>query len=666
MDGDSPDVPAKAERLGRYEVIRHLASGGMADVMLARVSGTGIEGFERHVVLKRIRPEHAKDERFIRMFLDEARLAASLHHSNVVQVNDVGQDRGEYFFAMEYIHGADLRTVLHRVVRAKQQVPLAQVLAIGSAIAAGLHYAHEKKAPDGKPLGVVHRDVSLSNILIGFDGAVKLVDFGIAKAALRAQETRSGTLKGKVAYMSPEQCTGQPIDRRSDIWGIGVVLYETATASRLFTGDTDYMIMDAIVDSKIVSPGKRRADLPTSLSKIIMRALDQDPAKRFQTAGEMRQALDKLAAESNLVATATSMAEWLETLFGAAPEPWIGEGSSGFSGSFGMAKGTTATDRASLTDLHRHAAETVARRRGPSVDPLGDTSAHAEPLDRQSRRMAVADTLPPPVGFELPAAPSTRVRASRGQRAAIALGAAALVAGAIALALSGADDPSPAPMPAPTIAVAAATAPGTATATDSAAAAGSATAPAAAAGSDPAAGSAPAPAPAVATVARPTSTAADVDAFTRPRTKSPVDKGKKPPRTAPAPAPAPAPTPAPAPAPAPPPPAPVVVTPPPAPPAPTPAPPAEPTVIPISVVQRVAAQYEATLATKCESSETLKGEVTVRMHIDAEGKVVRTQVSSTIGKPKVSACIAAQVRTWRFPGRPGDGLATATYSVDFQ
>src|SRR5688572_6960893 len=146
MEGDRP-----AERLGRYEVIRHLASGGMADVMLARVSG--IEGFERHVVLKRIKQEHARDERFIKMFLDEARLAASLHHSNVVQVNDVGEDRGEYFFAMEYIHGMDLRSVLHRVVRAKEKVPLPHVMAIASAVAAGLHYAHGEKGGNGNPPG---------------------------------------------------------------------------------------------------------------------------------------------------------------------------------------------------------------------------------------------------------------------------------------------------------------------------------------------------------------------------------------------------------------------------------------------------------------------------------------------------------------------------------
>src|SRR5882672_4522655 len=183
-----------AVRLGRYEVLKHLASGGMADVLLGRTDG--IEGFERHVVLKRIKPEHAQDLRFIRMLMDEARLAANLHHQHIVQVHDVGEAGGEYFIAMEYLHAEDVRTILLTAGRSRQHVPLGYAMAIVSAAAAGLHYAHERRGPDKRPLGIVHRDVSPSNILVGYDGSIKIVDFGIAKASTR-QETRSSSLKGK-------------------------------------------------------------------------------------------------------------------------------------------------------------------------------------------------------------------------------------------------------------------------------------------------------------------------------------------------------------------------------------------------------------------------------------------------------------------------------------
>src|SRR5258706_7168302 len=179
-----------ADRLGRYVVLKHLASGGMADVLLARTDG--IEGFERHVVLKRIKRELADDQRFIHMFLDEARVAASLHHANVVQVFDIGEADGSYFFAMEYLHGEDLRKLLSAVSKRKEHMPLAHVCQVISAAAAGLHYAHERRGHDKKSLGIVHSDLSPSNIIVGYDGSVKVVDFGIAKATLRSSETSGG------------------------------------------------------------------------------------------------------------------------------------------------------------------------------------------------------------------------------------------------------------------------------------------------------------------------------------------------------------------------------------------------------------------------------------------------------------------------------------------
>jgi len=308
------------EQLGRYTVLQHLASGGMADVLLARADG--IEGFERHVVLKRIRPEFAKDKLFIRMFLDEARIAATLHHQAVVQVHDIGEVDGEYFFAMEYIHGEDVRRILQEAALQHTYLPFGMAVAIASGVAAGLHYAHERRGADKQPLGIVHRDVSLSNILVGYDGSVKVVDFGIAKAAMRTTETRSGNLKGKVSYMSPEQCRGGTLDRRSDIYSLGVVLYELVTTSRLFKG-SDYDMMSAIVHGDVPPPQTRRADVPDALARIIERALAADPVDRFQTAADMRAALEQFARHENLATSPADLAAYMLETFGERLEPWL-------------------------------------------------------------------------------------------------------------------------------------------------------------------------------------------------------------------------------------------------------------------------------------------------------------------------------------------------------
>ena len=309
--------------LGRYQILKHLAQGGMADVLLARTRG--IEGFERHVVIKRIRAEQARDERYVTMFLDEARLAATLHHHNVVQVNDIGEQDGEYFFAMEYVHGEDVRALLMRLSSRGEQVPLEHVITIITAAAAGLHHAHEQRGPDRTPLGIVHRDVSPANILIGYDGGVKVADFGIAKAAHRTVETRSGTLKGKVAYMSPEQCVGEAVDRRSDVFSLGIVLYELATVRRLFKGENDFLTMTSIVLGHIPPPSKFRLDLPQELEDIILKALGNKPGERYASADEMRLALEQLAATLGLRTSSTTLADYVKQQFGERPEPWLVE-----------------------------------------------------------------------------------------------------------------------------------------------------------------------------------------------------------------------------------------------------------------------------------------------------------------------------------------------------
>ncbi len=306
---------------GRYEIVKHLASGGMAQVLLART--IGIEGFERYVVVKQIHVERASDPKVVKMFIDEARLAASLHHANIVQVHDIGQDEGDYYFTMEYLHGEDLRSLLHKLSLAHQTLPLEHVITIISSAAAALHHAHEQRGSDRRPLGLVHRDVSPANVFVCYDGTVKMVDFGIAKAAHRSTETNSGTLKGKISYMAPEQCMGLEVDRRSDVYALGIVLYELYTVRRLFKGSSEFLTMSAIVSGEIPRPSLHRPDIPRELEQIMLKALALRREDRFQTTAEMRIALDRLAERLGLRTSTTGLADYMETVIGRRPEPWL-------------------------------------------------------------------------------------------------------------------------------------------------------------------------------------------------------------------------------------------------------------------------------------------------------------------------------------------------------
>src|SRR5580704_199340 len=314
-------TPERMTQLGRYEILQQLATGPVADVLLARAKG--LEGFTRHVVVKQIRPELASDERFVHAFLNEARIAASLHHQNIVQVYDIDEDHGRYYFAMEYVHGEDVRKLLLKVRELDTLVPIDQIVAIGAAASAGLHHAHEQVDANRSPLGLVHRDVSPGNILIGYDGSVKLVDFGLAKPALSSAKTRTGSIAGKAPYMSPELCQGKPIDRRSDIFALGIVLCELATAKRLFKGDNDYLTMTAIVNGDVAPPSAHRPDIPRALDEIILRALAKLPAARFQTAMDMRAQLESFALDAELRITGKALADYMNRMFGARAEPWL-------------------------------------------------------------------------------------------------------------------------------------------------------------------------------------------------------------------------------------------------------------------------------------------------------------------------------------------------------
>jgi serine/threonine protein kinase len=307
-------------RLGRFLLVRRLAIGGMAEIYLAHTRG--IEGFEKFVVLKRILPQFAANEEFIKMFTDEARIAATLHHPNVAQVYEIGQAGGSYFFTMEYVHGEDVRNIIKQSIRSGRPIPLEHAIFIVLGTAAGLHYAHEKKTPRGEPLGIVHRDVSPSNVLVTFDGCVKLVDFGIAKAASRQVETRTGTLKGKLAYMSPEQCRGEPLDRRSDVFAIGILLYELTTGTKLFNGDTEFAIMNQIVNQDVPPPSLLRADFPSGLEPILLKALKRNRDERYASGQELQVDLENFAREQKMVISPVAVTRYMEELFGKRAEAW--------------------------------------------------------------------------------------------------------------------------------------------------------------------------------------------------------------------------------------------------------------------------------------------------------------------------------------------------------
>jgi serine/threonine protein kinase len=313
------DVTA-GSRLGKYEILKRLATGGMAEIFLARVSG--LPGFQKMVVIKRILPQLATKSDFIEMFLDEARIAATLQHPNVVQMYDVGVVDGNYFIAMEYLHGEDVRSIMKTLFKREEKLPLEHALNIMIGVCSGLHYAHEKVGFDGKPLNIIHRDVTPQNIIVTYEGGVKLLDFGIAKASNRFGETRFGTLKGKVPYMSPEQCRGEQLDRRSDIFSLGIMLYELTLGKRLYQGASDFEILKQIVEGRITPPHELDPAYNAALEKIVMKALEKDRSQRFQTARELQAELETLVRESRLYVSPIALQQFLEHVFGLKIEAW--------------------------------------------------------------------------------------------------------------------------------------------------------------------------------------------------------------------------------------------------------------------------------------------------------------------------------------------------------
>jgi serine/threonine-protein kinase len=281
--------------LGKYRLIAELGHGGMAEVYLAVVRGPA--GFNKLMVIKQIRPQLAEDPEFLGMFLDEARLAARLSHPNVVQTIEVGQDGERYFIAMEYLEGQPLNRILHRLQKSGGLSASLHLKVICDALA-GLHHAHDLADYDGTPLGVVHRDVTPHNVFITYDGQVKVVDFGIAKALNSSSETRTGVLKGKVAYMAPEQARGERVDRRADVFSVGVMLWEATTGKRMWKGVPDITILQRLLSGEIPTPSSIKPDIPEKLEAIILKALAHQRDDRYPTAADLQSAVETYLEES--------------------------------------------------------------------------------------------------------------------------------------------------------------------------------------------------------------------------------------------------------------------------------------------------------------------------------------------------------------------------------
>ena len=288
-----------AERItpfGKYFLLERINVGGMAEVYKAKTVGVG--GVEKIVAIKRILPSVAEDDEFIKMFVDEAKITSQLSHANLAQSFDLGKIDDTYYIAMEYVPGKDLRAVFERMKRRGERMPLPLCAYTVARLCEGLDYAHRKCDSDGREMNIVHRDVSPQNIVLGFEGEVKLIDFGIAKTANKITRTQAGMLKGKFGYMSPEQVRGLPLDRRSDIFAAGVVLYELCTGERLFTGSSDFSVLEKVQQARVTPPSQIEPRISHEFERVMLKALAREPENRYQLAGDLAGDLTRFLLEA--------------------------------------------------------------------------------------------------------------------------------------------------------------------------------------------------------------------------------------------------------------------------------------------------------------------------------------------------------------------------------
>ena len=307
------EEPSQPVAFGKYHLLERINVGGMAEVFKAKTCG--VEGFERFVAVKRILPAIAEDREFISMFIDEAKIAVRLNHANIAQIFDLGSVDERYFITLEYVFGKDLRAIFDRCLEQGEPMPVPQAAYVIMKVCEGLDYAHGKRDSSGAMLNLVHRDVSLQNVMVSYDGEIKLVDFGIAKAAGRASGTQAGILKGKFGYMSPEQVRGLPVDRRSDIFAVGICLYELITGERLFRGASDFSTLEKVRNVEILPPTTFNRRIPEELEQIMLRALEGDADERYPSAVDLHDDLQAFLYSSGNFCSRKDLASWIRGAF---------------------------------------------------------------------------------------------------------------------------------------------------------------------------------------------------------------------------------------------------------------------------------------------------------------------------------------------------------------
>ncbi len=295
--------------ISKFLLLDRLAVGGMAEVY--RAKSLGVHGFEKIIAIKRILPALAEDEEFVQMFVEEAKIAGRLRHANITRIFELGKVQGTHFIAMEYVFGKDLLQLRKRLETAGRRMPPAMAAWIIASVLAGLDYAHRQRGPDGQPLGIIHRDISPQNVLLSYDGLVKLCDFGIAKAASRATQTVAGVVKGKLGYMSPEQITGRPIDHRSDVFAASTVLWELLTGERLFGKGTDFEVLERVRDARADPPSTRNPEVTAALDGVVLRGLAREADDRWETAGDMHEALMGVVMSYAPPFSTARLADWM-------------------------------------------------------------------------------------------------------------------------------------------------------------------------------------------------------------------------------------------------------------------------------------------------------------------------------------------------------------------
>jgi serine/threonine protein kinase len=298
---------------GKYLLLERINVGGMAEVFIAKAFG--VEGFERILAIKKILPTMAEDEEFITMFIDEARISVQLNHANIVHIHELGKHDETFYIAMEYVAGKDLRAILERYRKRKEIMPTAQAVFVASKICEGLDYAHRRKDARGNELSIIHRDVSPQNILLSYEGEVKIIDFGIAKAANRSQKTQAGILKGKFGYMSPEQVRGLPIDRRSDVFAVGVILYEMLTGEKLFVGESDFSTLEKVRNADVPLPRQFNPNIPAGLEKVVLKALAREQEDRYQWSSDLAEDLLRFLLAGDQIYSSKHLSGFLRDSF---------------------------------------------------------------------------------------------------------------------------------------------------------------------------------------------------------------------------------------------------------------------------------------------------------------------------------------------------------------